>query len=109
MSGDALFIVRAVLSDASLRERFDRWYASDHLPWACRVFGTDRAWRYWSAAEPLVHYAVYRFPDVTAMRERLASDGFRELVEDFDRSWPSGVARTRDLLELAQEVGPRSG
>ena len=27
------------------RERFDRWYETDHLPWALRAFAARRAWR----------------------------------------------------------------
>ena len=31
------FLVRAVVAP-HLREKFDHWYSTDHLPWAIRVF-----------------------------------------------------------------------
>jgi hypothetical protein len=37
------FLVRAVVA-AQLREKFDHWYATDHLPWAwpaCSNAGTQ--------------------------------------------------------------------
>ena len=52
-----------------------------------------------------MHYAVYRFADKAACDAALGSDGFKELVADFSRTWPSGVARTRDVVTLAEERG----
>jgi hypothetical protein len=49
------FIVRAVVA-ANLRDKFDQWYATDHLPWAWRVFKCDKACA-WSTVEQGVHYA----------------------------------------------------
>ena len=40
----AYLAVRAEVPEAE-RARFDHWYATDHLPWALRVFGARRAWR----------------------------------------------------------------
>ena len=51
-----LFLVRAVVV-APLRSTFDHWYATDHLPWAVKAFKCEKAWRFWSALEPGVHYA----------------------------------------------------
>ena len=96
------FIVRAVVAP-ELRERFDRWYATDHLPWACRVFQCDKAWRGWSTVEEGVHYAVYRFADKAACDRALGSADFKALVADFDKSWPTGVSRTRDIVEVREE------
>ena len=98
----SLFMVRAVVEPA-LRDKFDRWYAADHLPWACRVFKCEKAWRYWSTIERNVHYAFYRFADELAMDAALAGQDMKDLIADFDRAWPSGVTRTRDKLVLAQE------
>jgi hypothetical protein len=50
-----------------------------------------------------VHYAVYRFADKASCDAALASADFKELVADFDKSWPEGVARTRDVVTLAEE------
>jgi hypothetical protein len=98
------FIVRAVVA-SELRDKFDHWYATDHLPWACRAFKCDRAWRAWSTMEEGVHYAVYRFADKAACDAALGSADFKALVADFDKAWPSGVSRTRDIVTLVQERG----
>jgi hypothetical protein len=94
------FIVRAVVP-AAQREAFDRWYASDHLPWAVRAFRCEKAWRAWSALEEGVHYAVYRFADKAACDRALASDDLKALIADFDKNFPT-VARTRDVVTLAE-------
>jgi hypothetical protein len=96
------FLVRAVVA-APLREKFDRWYATDHLPWAIKAFKCEKAWRFWSAAEEGVHYAVYRFADQASCDAALASDEFKALVADFNKTWPEGVTRTRDVVTLAEE------
>ena len=83
----SLFIVRAVVA-APLRTKFDHWYSTDHLPWAIRVFKCEKAWRFWSETEQGVHYAVYQFAD-------------KPLLDD--RSWPEGVARSRDIVTLVEE------
>jgi hypothetical protein len=50
-----------------------------------------------------VHYAVYRFADKVRLDGALASDAFKELVADFNRAWPEGVTRTRDIVTLVEE------
>lgn len=100
----AFFMVRAVVTDPSLRDKFDRWYATDHLPRALAAFGAEKAWRFWSEAEAGVHYAVYRFADMEALRTALAGEGFKALVADFDRSFPAGVTRTRDIVRMVEEI-----
>jgi hypothetical protein len=94
-------LVRAVVSP-ELREKFDAWYSADHLPRALKVFKCDKAWRFWSEVEEGVHYAVYRFADKAACDAALASDGFKALVADFNRAFPT-VTRTRDVVTLAEE------
>jgi hypothetical protein len=98
----SLFLVRAVVAEP-LRQKFDHWYSTDHLPWAMRVFKCEKAQRFWSATEQGVHYAVYQFADRAGLDTALASDEFREMIVDFDRSWPEGVTRTRDILTLLEE------
>ena len=98
------FLVRAVVAP-HLRKKFDAWYSTDHLPWANKVFKCDKAWRLWSEVEEGVHYAVYRFADKAACDAALASDGFKELVADFNKFWPEGVTRTRDIVTLKEERG----
>jgi len=98
----AYFMVRAVV-EADLREKFDRWYSTDHLPWALKDFKAEKAWRFWSLTEANVHYAVYQFADEAALKAAMRDEVLKPLIADFDKSWPSGVARSRDLLTLAEE------
>ena len=66
----AHLVVRAEVPDPADRTPFDHWYATDHLPWAIRVFGARRGWRCWSRTDPAVHYAFYEFADVDEARTR---------------------------------------
>ena len=95
----SFFIVRAVV-EARLRDKFEHWYTSDHLPLAMKVFQCEKAW---SEVEEGVHYAVYRFADKPALDAALGSDGFKAMVADFNAAWPEGVTRTRDIVTLAEE------
>ncbi len=98
----AYFVVRAVVEEQS-REKFDHWYATDHLPEALAGLKPEKGWRFWSAREAGVHYAVYRFADMASLDAALKSDAYKALAVDFDRSWPA-VTRTRDVLDLVQEA-----
>jgi hypothetical protein len=98
----AFFVVRAAVAP-DLRDKFDIWYSAEHLPWACRVFKCDKAWRFWSTVERNVHTAVYRFADEITMDAALNGEGLKELIADFDRTWPQGVTRTRDKMVLVEE------
>ncbi len=106
MPDKAFFVVRATVADTSLRARLDRWYSTDHLPWAVRVFQAEKAWRLWSDRDPSVHVAVYQFADKGRLEAALQSEDFKALVADFDRSWPSGITRTRELLTLVETAPP---
>jgi len=101
----AFLVVRSVVSDPSLRERFDRWYAVDHLPRAVADLGAEKGWRFWSDTDTSVHYAAYRFASRERLEQGMSSDGFKSLVADYDRTWPSGVTRTREILSLVGVVG----
>jgi hypothetical protein len=98
----SFFLVRAVVAE-SLRDKFDHWYSTDHLPAAIEVFKCGKAWRLWSETESGVHYAVYRFADKAACDAALKSEAFKALVADFDRTFPQGVTRTRDIVSLVEE------
>ena len=98
----AYFVVRAVVEEP-LRKKFDAWYSAHHLPMALSEFKAEKCWRFWSAADPGVHYAVYQFSDIARLDAALASEGFKGLVADFDQAWPAGVTRTRDKLNLVEE------
>jgi len=98
----AYFMVRAVV-EAPLRQKFDQWYSSHHLPMAWADFKAERAWRFWSTVDPNVHYAVYQFADEAMLKVAMRDEVLKPLIADFDKSWPSGVTRSRDLLTLAEE------
>ena len=102
----SFFLVRAVVAEP-LRDKFDHWYSTDHLPWAIRVFKCEKAWRFWSEVERGVHYAAYRFSNRARLDTALASEEFKALVADFNTSWPEGVTRTRDIVTLVEERGRR--
>ena len=38
-------MVRAEVAKKADRDRFDHWYATDHLPLAVKTFGARRGWR----------------------------------------------------------------
>ena len=100
------FVVRAEVPDKADRAKFDEWYATDHMPWAIKVFGAERGWRCWSRTDPSVHYAFYEFADVGEAQALIGSDEIRPLVADFDRVWGNRVSRQREILEVVQEIGP---
>ena len=102
----SLFVVCAEVPDEETRGSFDHWYATDHLPWAMKVFGAQRGWRCWSRSDPAVHYAFYEFADVEQAEALIGSDKIKPLVADFDRVWGNRVSRRREVLEIAQEVMP---
>src|ERR1700751_4054781 len=93
------FVVRAEVPREADRAPFDEWYASDHLPWAIKVFGAQRGWRCWSRSDPAVHYAFYEFTDVRDAEALIGSENLGPLVEDFDRVWGDRVTRQREILE----------
>ena len=99
-------VVRAEVSNAADRDKFDHWYATDHLPWAVRVFAARRGWRCWSRSDPAVHYAFYEFADVAEAEALIGSDKIKPLVADFDRVWGDRVSRRREVLEVVQEQAP---
>jgi hypothetical protein len=97
-------VVRAEVPDAVDRAPFDHWYATDHLPWAVRVFAAQRGWRCWRRTDPAVHYAFYEFADTAEAEALIGSDKIKPLVADFDRVWGNRVSRRRDVLEVVQET-----
>src|ERR1017187_2085333 len=101
----AYFIVRAKVVDAALKDDFDRWYQDEHLPDALKAFKARRAWRGWSAVDPLVHYAYYEFDDMARAQAIQGSDALKRLVAEFDRVWGDKVPRSRDVVEVVQPLG----
>jgi hypothetical protein len=101
----ALLAVRAEVPEAD-RARFEEWYATDHLPWAMRVFEAKRAWRCWSRSDPAVHVAFYEFDSVEAAAATQTAEATKALVADFDRVWQGRVTRRRAVLDVVQEIAP---
>lgn len=101
----AYLAVRAEVPEAE-RARFEEWYASDHLPWAMRVFEARRAWRCWSHSNPALHIAFYEFDSVEAAEATQTAEATKALVADFDRVWGERVPRRREILEMMQEIAP---
>jgi hypothetical protein len=99
----SLFIVRATIADPARRAAFDDWYRKDHLPWAVKAFGAQKAWRCWSDTDPAQHIATYQFADRAALERGTASAIMKPLVEDFDRVWPS-IPRTREIMTMVEEI-----
>jgi hypothetical protein len=99
----AFLIVRARLNNLSDRQKFDRWYGTEHLPSAVREFKAQRGWRAWSKTNPLVHIALYEFESVEEAEDILDSAALAAQIAEFDRVWGSEVTRTREIVEMAQE------
>ena len=70
----AYLVVRAEVRDVAARAPFDHWYATDHLPWAMKVFGAARGWRCWSRTDSAVHYAFYEFADAAEAEALIGSE-----------------------------------
>lgn len=98
----ALFMVRAQIADEGLKRDFDRWYNQEHLPDALKAFKAQRAWRGWSADDPLAHYAWYEFADLARAKAIVGSEDLKRLVADFDRAWGKKVVRSRDFITIVQ-------
>lgn len=50
-----------------------------------------------------MHYAVYQFADEAQLQAAMREEVLKPLIADFDKIWPTGVTRSRDLLTLAEE------
>jgi len=98
----SFFLVRAVVAE-KLRDKFDHWYSTDHLPKALAIFKAEKGWRFWSTVEAGVHYAVYQFTGMAQLDAAMKSEGLKTLIAEFDSAFPSGVTRTRDIVVLAEE------
>ena len=102
----ALFIVRAEVPEAD-RAAFDTWYEAEHLPDAMAAFGTLRARRGWSEADPGVHIAVYEFSTqeaAKAIAENDSSPQIQALIAEFDRVWQGRVVRSREIVAVTQTL-----
>ncbi|MFO1160572.1 MAG: hypothetical protein U1E60_17165 [Reyranellaceae bacterium] len=103
----AFLIVRTRLTYTSDRQKFDDWYRTEHFPDAVKSFGALRGWRSWSRTNPLVHIALYEFSSVEEAEAALDSEALTRLSAVFDRAWGPRHTRTREIVELAEELIPR--
>ena len=99
----AYLIVRAEV-DSSVRDTFDTWYESEHLPDALKAFNALSAKRGWSSVEANVHIAFYEFADLDAANTLINSDILKSFIAEFDRNWAGKVDRTRELVEFSQVI-----
>jgi hypothetical protein len=54
----AFLVIRAIVADPAKRAAFDDWYRREHL----KVFGAEKAWRFWSDTDPSAHQARRQGP-----------------------------------------------
>src|SRR5260370_11159217 len=96
--------VGARLTNLGDRPKFDTWYRAEHLPSGVRLFKAQRGWRCWSRTNPLVHIALYEFPSVEEAEDILDSAALAAQIAEFDRVWGTGVERTREIVEVVEEL-----
>ena len=100
----AWLVVRAVVPDTADRADFDHWYRTEHLPDAVKAFAAQAGWRAWSRSDPALHCAFYRFANVATVEALPGGAAMNALIAEFDRRWGSRVTRTREILEVADEL-----
>jgi hypothetical protein len=94
-----------VKSDTSLvnQEKFDDWYQVEHLNEANKVLMSLNAKRAWIKGTKF-HLAIYKFKNKKDAEKAISSEGLKMLIQKFDDKWNYKVKRTRELLELSQEI-----
>ena len=50
------------------------------------------------------HLAIYKFKNKKDTEKAISSEGLKMLIQKFDDKWNYKVKRTRELLELSQEI-----
>jgi hypothetical protein len=98
----AHLIIRAHVTDPRDKESFDRWYQDEHLPQAVAAFHPIRAWRGWSVADPLVHFAFYEYAELSSIEAAIKSESMKGLISEFDRMWGTRVPRAREVVVSSQ-------
>jgi hypothetical protein len=100
----AYLVVRAVVADPADRTPFDHWYRTEHLPDALKAFNAVSAMRGWSTTDPSVHMAYYRFRTLEDVQAINGSPAMTTLISEFDRAWGTRILRTRDIVQIADEL-----
>ena len=52
-----------------------------------------------------VHYAYYELDNLASGRAVLGSDALKRLAAEFDQVWGDNVKRSRDVVEVIQNIG----
>ena len=99
----AYLIVRAVVPETD-RAKFDQWYQDVHLPEALTMFDAVGACRGWSHDDPSVHFAFYEFPSLAEATAIGSSEAMKNMRADFDRNWQNRISRSREIVEIAQNI-----
>lgn len=102
MAGKAFLVVRSVVESEADRPGFDHWYSTNHMPRALALLGAEQGWRFWSQNNPAIHYAVYRYANLSELRMR-SRENREALMREYEEAWP-GVSRTREALELVDDI-----
>jgi hypothetical protein len=98
----AHLIIRAEITDPRDKDPFDRWYQDEHLPQAVAAFHPIRAWRGWSSADPLVHFAFYEYAELSTIEAAIRSEAMKGLISEFERKWGTRVPRVREVVVSTQ-------
>ena len=98
----AYFMVRSQVTSEADRQKFDYWYATQHVPMAMDRFRCEKGWRFWSRSDPSVHYALYQFADMATLRGRP--------MRPASRSWsPTSTRRGRRCRDARPDRGRAGG
>jgi hypothetical protein len=94
-----------VKSDTSLVNKieFDNWYQKEHLIEASHDFGAVGAKRGW-IKDSNCHVAIYKFENIVLAEQALQSKSLKALIKKFDHRWDKKVKRTRELIEINQDL-----
>jgi len=94
-----------VKSDTSLvnQKEFDHWYQVEHLAEAKEALSSLNAKRVW-IQNTKFHLAIYKFQNINEAQRAVSSKNLEKLIKKFDEKWNYQVKRTRELIELSQEI-----
>lgn len=98
----AYLIVKSDTGDVNKKE-FDDWYQTEHLNEAQEAFRSFSAKRGW-IKDTKFHVAIYKFKNIRDAKKAITSKNLEILIQKFDLKWDYKVKRTRELLDLAQEI-----
>ena len=94
-------IVKAKVPKNIVNE-FDEWYQKYHLSDAHFLFKSLKAFRCWINENE--HHAYYKFKNIDIANNVIKGKSLEKLVKIFDKKWQGQVTRSRELIEIIQEV-----